>query len=69
MKDREIRALHYASGKSETVGIVGVSRIRLAYEAEDIVGVDRVVTTYIVERFGKLWKQVPAWMVTVELEE
>ncbi len=65
--DTEIRALHYSSGKQETVGVAGVNKIRPAERDEEIAGNGGYLTTYVVERYGSRWKVVPGWMVAVEL--
>lgn len=63
---RDIYSLKYSTGKSETVGIGGVTSIRLEEGDLQIAGSGGYLTTYVVERHNTTWKIVPAWMVVVE---
>lgn len=67
MTTPDIRELRYSTGAADTVGIRGVTKIRLAVDGEEeIAGSGGYLTTYVVEKNGFLFKIVPGWMVTVE---
>lgn len=67
MEDKEIRVLQYSTGGREVVGTNGVTSIRETKDSDEMIaGSEGYLTTYVVERYGKFWKIVPGWMVTVE---
>ncbi|MHA1951759.1 MAG: hypothetical protein ACW987_18085 [Candidatus Thorarchaeota archaeon] len=66
--EKEIRALEYTNGATEVVNRAGITKIRFAGSGEEIAGSGGYLTTVVVERFGEIWKMVPAWMVTIEFK-